>query len=57
MSIYDYLEGCNVSMFLSLVDEQDIIRTVQQFKNKVSTDFTNINMSTVKLIITDIVKP
>ena len=41
MSIYDYLgEGCNGSMFLSPVDEQEIIRTVQQFKNKVSTDFT-----------------
>ena len=32
MSIYDYLgEGCNGSMFLSPVDEQEIIRTVQQF--------------------------
>ena len=40
VSIYDYLgEGCNGSMFLSPVDEQKIIRTVQQFKNKVSTDF------------------
>ena len=53
--IYDYLgEGCDGSMFLSPVDEQDIIRTVQQFKNKVSTD---INMNMVKTIIIEIVKP
>ena len=57
VSIYDYLgKGCNGSMFLSLVDEQEIIRTVQQFKNKVSTDFTDINMSMVRTIITEIVK-
>ena len=43
-------------MFLSPVDELEIIRTVQQFKNKVSTDFTDINMSMVKTIITEIVK-
>ena len=28
-----------------------------QFKNKVSTDFTDINMSMVKTIISEIVKP
>ena len=39
------------------VDEQEIIRTVQQFKNKASTDFIDINMSMVKTIITEIVKP
>ena len=44
-------------MFLSLVDEQKIIRTVQQFINKVSTDFTDISMSMAKSIITEIVKP
>ena len=55
VSIYDYLgEGCNGSMFL--VDEQEIIRTVQ-FKKNVSTDFTDINMSMVKTIINEIVKP
>ena len=43
-------------MFLSPVDQQEIIRTVQQFKNKVSTDFTDINMSMVKTIINEIVK-
>ena len=58
MSIYDYLgEGCNGSLFLSPGDEQEIIRTVQQFKNKVSTDFNDINMSMVNTIITDILKP
>ena len=50
-------EGCNGSLFLSPGDEQEIIRTVQQFKNKVSTDFTDINMSMVNTIITDILKP
>ena len=46
VSIYDYLgEGRNGSMFVSPVDEQEIIRTLQQFKNKVSPDFTDINMS------------
>ena len=44
-------------MFLSPVDVQEIIRTVQQFKSKVSTDFTDINMSIVKTIINEIVKP
>ena len=58
VSIYEYLgEGCNGNMFLSPVDEQKIIRTVQQFKSKVSTDFTDINMSMVKAVITEIVKP
>ena len=52
VSIYDYLgEVCNGSMFLSPVDEQEIIRTVQQFKNKVSTDFTDINISMVKKVL------
>ena len=44
-------------MFLSPVDEQEIIKTLQQFKNKVSADFTVINMSMVKTIITEIVNP
>ena len=43
-------------MFLSLVDEQEIIRIVKQFKNKVSTDLTDINMNMVKTMITEIVK-
>ena len=44
-------------LFLSPVDEQEIIRTIKQFKNKVLTNFTDINMSMLKTIITDIVKP
>ena len=45
--IYDYLgEGYNGSMFLSPVDGQDIIITVQ-FKNNVSTYITDINVSMV----------
>ena len=50
-------EGCNGSMILSMVDEQEITKTVQQFKNKVSTDFTDINITMVKTIINEIVKP
>ena len=52
MSIYDnFWEGCKGSMCLSPVDGQDIIRTVQQFKNKASTDSTDINTSIAKTII------
>ena len=40
-----------------MVDEQEITKTVQQFKNKVSTDFTDINITMVKTIINEIVKP
>ena len=50
--MYDnFGERCNGSMFLSPVDEQEIIRNVQLFKNKVSTDFTDINMSMVKQLL------
>ena len=44
-------------MFLSPVDDQEIIRTVQHFKNKMSTDCCDINMSMIKEIIIQIVKP
>ena len=44
-------------MILSLLDEQEITKTVQQFKNKVSTDFTDINIRMAKTIINEIVKP
>ena len=40
VSIYDYLEGEVVhTMFLNPVDDQDIIRTVQNCKNKMGTDY------------------
>ena len=45
------------AVFLSPVDDQEIIRTVQHFKNKMSTDSSDINMRMIKNIITQIVKP
>ena len=44
-------------MYLSPVDDQDIIRTVQNFKSKMSTDCNDLNMSMIKNIIAHIVKP
>ena len=43
-------------MFLSPVDDQDIITTVQNFKSKMSTDCNGLNISMVKNIIAHIVK-
>ena len=49
VSIYDDLEGeVGHTMFLNPVDDQDIIRTVQNCKNKISTDYNDINMLMVK---------
>ena len=45
-TIYDYLEEIiKYTMFLSPVDDLEIIRTVQHFKNKSSTDFSDNSMS------------
>ena len=44
-------------MFLSPVDDQEIIRMVQNCKNKKSTDYSDINMSLIKNVITEIVQP
>ena len=46
-------------MFLSPVDDLEIIRTVQNCKNKRSTDFSDISMSLLKKVIYKklIVKP
>ena len=56
--MFDYLgKELNKSMFLSPVDDQDIIRTVQNFKSKMSTECNDLNMSMVKNIIAHIVKP
>ena len=38
-------------------ENQEIIRTVQHFKNKMSTDCSDINMNMIKNIFTQIVKP
>ena len=44
-------------MFLSHVDDLDIIRIVPNSKSKMSSDCNNINMSTIKTVITQILKP
>ena len=44
-------------MFLSPVDDLEIIRTVQNCKSKRSTDYSDINMSLIKKVITKIIKP
>ena len=44
-------------MFLDPVDDLEIIRTVQNCKNKTSTDFSDISMSLLKKVISKIVKP
>ena len=44
-------------MFLSPVDDLEIIRTVQNCKNKRSTDFSDISMNLIKKVISKIVKP
>ena len=44
-------------MFLSHVDDQDVIRTVQNVKSKMSIYCNDLNMSMVKNIIAHIVKP
>ena len=44
-------------MFLSPVDYQGIIRTVQNCKNKPSSDFSDICISLLKKVISKIVQP
>ena len=44
-------------MFLSPFDDLEIIWTVQNGKNKISTDFSDISISRLKKIISKIVMP
>ena len=44
------------SMFLDPVDDLDILRSVQNCKNKSSTDFSDISVSLRKKVISKIVK-
>ena len=44
-------------MFLSYVDDQDIIRTVKNVKSEISTDSNDLNMSLVRNVIAHIIKP
>ena len=45
------------SMFLTNVCEEEIINIVSNFKNKMSTDVHDIDMSIVKKVISQISKP
>ena len=57
-TIYDYLEkNIEHTMFLSPVDDLEIITTVQNCKNKRSTDFSDISMSLLKKLISKIANP
>ena len=57
VSIFDYLgKELDKSMFLSHVDDQDIVRTVHNCKSKMSTYCNDLNMSMVKNIIARIIK-
>ena len=57
-TIYDYLEeNIEHTMFLSPVDDLEIIRTVKNCKNIRSTDFSDISMSLLKKVLSKIVKP
>ena len=44
-------------MFLERVEEKEILDIVKNCKNKQSTDFNDIDMSLVKLVIEGISKP
>ena len=46
----------NQSIFLSSVEESEIIEIVKNLKNKKSTGFDNIDMTIVKQVISHIVK-
>ena len=57
-TLYDYLERKKEhTMFLSPVDDLELIRTVHNFKSKISTDYSDINMSLIKKVITKIIRP
>jgi hypothetical protein len=57
-SIFDYLsQPNNNSMFLNPVDEQEVINTVNECKNKTSEDYDSLSMKTIKVIIHSILQP
>ena len=57
-TIYDCSgENFEDTMFLYPADDLEIIRTVQNCKNKRSTDFSDISMSLLKKIISNMVMP
>ena len=57
-SVYDYLTSRNKeSMFLSPIDECEVISVVNGCKSKTSTDCDYIDFRLIKSVITSIVKP
>lgn len=57
-TIYDYLtQPTENTIFLQPVTEEEIKITLKTFKNKVSNDCDNINMSMVKQLSESLVKP
>ena len=58
VTVENYMGNCNTqSIFLSSVEESEIINIVKNWKNKKSTGFDNIDMTIVKQVISHIVKP
>ena len=57
-TIHSYLKERNESsMFLSPVDVNEVLRTVNTCSNKTSTDYDEMSMSLVKNIICDVITP
>ena len=50
-------EQVQQSMFLSMVTETEILKIVNNFKNKTSKDFNNVKMSSVKSLIPALIRP
>ena len=58
VSIYDYLENRNSNnLFLTPVNEDEVIRAVNNWESKTSTDCEDISMHLVKEVINSIAKP
>uniref|UniRef100_A0A3Q3EUW8 Reverse transcriptase domain-containing protein n=1 Tax=Labrus bergylta TaxID=56723 RepID=A0A3Q3EUW8_9LABR len=54
---YDFIDINPKSMFLTAVEESEIIEIVHKCKNKTSTDYNDIDMRIVKQVIQGIAKP
>uniref|UniRef100_A0A3Q3LLQ2 Reverse transcriptase domain-containing protein n=1 Tax=Labrus bergylta TaxID=56723 RepID=A0A3Q3LLQ2_9LABR len=54
---YDFIDINPKSMFLTAVEESEIIEIVYKCKNKTSTDYNDIDMRIVKQVIHGIAKP
>ena len=52
VSIYDYLENRNKhNLFLTPINEEEVIRVVKIWESKTSTDYEDISMTLVKKVI------